>query len=224
MEPILPVVIISGLLDSLNPCAISILLLFVALLFTLKKSRKIILTFGFFYILAIYITYLFIGLGLLKVVHFFHTPHLFAKIAAWLVIILGILNIKEYFFPDLPLKIRIPFKARELASKWAYKASIPASIVLGVLVGICEFPCSGAVYLAVVGLLSVKTSFLKGTAYLLIYNVMFVLPLVLIYLLASNRRITEKMINWQEGQGRKMHLVLAGLMIGLGVFILIFYV
>ncbi len=219
-----PTVITAGLLDSLNPCAISIALLFIALMFTLQKSRSLILRIGFFYIISIFLTYFLIGLGLLKVAHIFSTPHFVAKLGAIIAIIFGILNLKEYFFPNLPLKIRMPQSARHKISEWAHKASIPAAIVVGVIVGICEFPCSGAVYLAIVGLLSVKVSFFAGVLYLLVYNVMFVLPLVLIFLLSTNRMVTEKMINWQERQGRKMHLILAALMIGLGIFILYFYV
>lgn len=223
-QVIFPTVVTAGLLDSLNPCAISVALLFIALMFTLQKSRSVILRIGFFYIVSIYITYFLIGLGLLKVAHIFSTPHFIAKAGAVVAIIFGILNIKEYFFPNLPLKIRMPQNARHKISEWAYKASVPAAIVMGIIVGVCEFPCSGAVYLAIVGLLSLKATFITGVLYLLIYNVMFVSPLVLIFLLSANRKVTETMINWQERQGRKMHLILAALMIGLGVFILIYYV
>lgn len=223
-EVIFTTVVVAGLLDSLNPCAISVALLFVAILFTLQKSRSLILRIGFVYILSIFLTYLVIGLGLFKAIHLFNTPHFFAKLGAIIAIIFGLLNLKEYFFPNLPFKIRMSFNIRRSISEWAHKASLPAAIVMGVLVDICEFPCSGSVYLAIVGLLSVKTSFFQGTAYLILYNFIFVLPLILIFLLSTNRMVVEKTINWQERQGRKMHIILAFLMIGLGVLILTYFV
>lgn len=222
-QVLLPTVLTAGFLDSLNPCAISVALLFVALLFTLKKEKNYILKIGFFYILSIYITYFLIGLGLLKTFSLFNVPYLITRIAAIITIIFGFLNIKEYFFPNLPLKIRMPVNIRHKISEWAYKASVPASLVMGFLVGIFEFPCSGSVYFAIIGLLLSEVTFFTGVIYLLLYNFMFVLPLILIFVFSTNRIITEKMINFQEKQGRKMHLVLAGLMIFLGFFMLFLY-
>jgi cytochrome c biogenesis protein CcdA len=192
-------------------------------MFTLGKDRKAILTFGLFYIASIYVTYFLLGIGLLRVFHLFGIPGLILHIGAWLAIIFGILNLKEYFFPDLPPHIRMPYAVRQRANDIAYKASIPAAIALGVLVGITEFPCSGAVYLTILAYLQAKETFLSGTLYLALYNLMFVLPLVIIYLLASNRIIVEKIINKQEQLGRKMHLILAALMIVLGAILLIWF-
>ncbi|WP_176235674.1 hypothetical protein [Candidatus Hakubella thermalkaliphila] len=55
------------------------------------------------YILAIYFTYLLIGLGILKTFLAFGPPHLMARIGAVLVILLGLINLKDYFFPVLPV-------------------------------------------------------------------------------------------------------------------------
>ena len=220
MEITLPLIITTGFLDSINPCAISLLLLYIALMYSMKKTHKTIMIFGFFYIAAIYITYFFIGLGLLRTLHLFNFPGLFASIGAWISIIFGLLNLNEYFFPNSPLKIRMPLSVRAKASEWAHKSTIPSAIVLGFLVGVSEFPCSGAVYLAILGYLRANETLLNGVLYLLIYNLMFVLPLILVYLVATNRVVTERMINFQEQSGRKMHLVLAGVMIALGVIIL----
>jgi cytochrome c biogenesis protein CcdA len=189
------------------------------MMFTLEKSRKEIFYFGLFYVVSIYLTYLFIGLGLLRAGTAF-TFNPISKIVAILVIIFGILNIKEYFWPGSKLTIRIPLRVRGLVSKYAYQATILSAIVVGVLIGIYEFPCSGAIYLAIVGLLTSKGTFWFGLPYLLIYNLMFILPLILIFILATNKITTEKFINLQEKHGRKLHLVLAVAMIILGIAIL----
>jgi cytochrome c biogenesis protein CcdA len=217
--PLLSVIIASGFVDSFNPCAISLLLIYISMMFTLQKSRKEIFAFGLFYVISIYLTYLLIGLGLLRA-GIFITGNFFAKIGAILVILFGLLNIKEYYFPNAPFSIRIPLKVRGYVSKYAYKATIASAIIVGVLIGIYEFPCSGAIYLAVVSLLSSKASFFKGLGYLLIYNFMFVLPLILIFIAATNKITTEKFINFQEKNGRKLHLFLAFFMILLGFVML----
>lgn len=217
--PLLSVVITSGLIDSFNPCAISLLLIYISMMFTFQKSRKEIFTFGFAYILSVYVTYLLIGLGLFKAGSFV-TAYPVSKIGAIFVIVFGLLNIKEYFFPNLPFSIRIPLSVRGYVSKYAHKATLASAIIVGFLIGIYEFPCSGAIYLAIVSLLSTKTSFFTGLGYLLIYNLMFVLPLVIIFALATNKITTERFINLQEKHGRKLHLFLAIFMIILGLVIL----
>lgn len=217
MEITLPLILTTGLLDSFNPCAISLLLLYIAMLYSMKKDHKTIMLFGFFYIASVYVTYYLIGLGLLKIVNTIGFPGAFKTFGAVFAILFGLLNIKEYFFPDSKWNIRIPLEVRAKASEWAHKATIPAAIVLGVLIGINEFPCSGAVYIAIITYLNKHETFFRGAGYLALYNLVFVAPLLLIYAFASNRLVTERMINLQEKLGRRMHLLLAALMIGLGI-------
>ena len=96
--PLLPFVISAGFLNSLNPCAIAILLIFIAFMFTLRKSRLTILKMGAIYIITLYLTYLAIGLGLLKVVYFFSIPNLIAKIGAYIVIAIGAWGLIDSLF------------------------------------------------------------------------------------------------------------------------------
>jgi len=189
------------------------------MMFTLQKDRKEIFYFGLTYVISIYITYLLIGLGLLRAGTLF-TSYPISKVGAVLVIFFGLMNIKEYYFPNSPFSIRIPLKIRAVVSKYAYQATIASAVIVGILIGLYEFPCSGAIYLAVISLLSSKTSFVTGFGYLLLYNLMFILPLIAIFVAATNKITTEKFINLQEKHGRKLHLFLALAMIILGVVIL----
>lgn len=222
MQITLPVVLSAGFINSLNPCAISLLLLYIALMYSMKKSRETILTFGAFYIGSLFTTYFLVGLGLMKASTFF-VPGFFIKVGAIVAIFFGLMNIKEYFFPKLPFRIRIPLKTRQLAGEWAHKATIPAAIVLGALIAVSTLPCSGAVYLATLSYLRAKETFASGVFYLLAYNLVFITPITVIYAIATNRLVTEKMINWQEKNGRKMHLVIAAVMILMGAAMLIWF-
>ena len=219
--PLFTSVIVSGLIDSFNPCAITVLLLFIGLMFSMQKSRKMILAMGFFYIVSVYISYLLIGLGVMKLTLFFGMPHFMAYLGAVISMFIGLWNLKDYFFPKFGPIIKIPISARQVISKWSHKATIFAAIVVGFLVGITEFPCSGAIYLAVIGLLSAKTTFWTGFLYLLLYNLMFVLPLIIIFVFANNRFVVEKMTFWSETKGYFMKVVLGITMIILGILIFI---
>lgn len=212
-------VIGSGLIDSINPCAITILLLFIGLMFSLQKSRRSILIMGFFYIAAVYITYFLIGLGFLKVVVLFGIVHFFAYLSVAILIIIGLINLKDYFFPNFLSKInlRISLNSRQMISGWAFQASIPAAVAVGFLVAVTEFPCSGGVYFVVLGLLAAKATFYQGFLYLLIYNLMFVLPLIIIYIVTANRLVAEKMISFWENLGRRSQLIMGLIMIALAI-------
>src|SRR3989344_3537581 len=150
---LLPLVFFSALLDSVHPCSFSILLVTIAFLLGLQMTRKKILQIGGSYVAGIFGAYLFIGLGLLKVLHLFNTPHFMGKLGAGLLIIFGILNLLNYLFPRFPIKLRLPKVAHSAMGGLLEKASFPAAFGLGLLVGICQFPCMGGPYLMVIGLL-----------------------------------------------------------------------
>jgi cytochrome c biogenesis protein CcdA len=186
-------VLINGLIDSFNPCAIGVLIFYLALILSLKVERKLFIAFGLFYILATYVTYLFIGFGIFHVIHLFGVHNFFGWIAAFLILILGLFNLKEFFWPNWKIPLLSAFFSRCRIPKWKPQITIISAVVLGFLIGICEFPCSGGVYLATISLLTVKETFWQGISYLLLYNVMFVLPLVIIFLSTGNRPVFEFM-------------------------------
>ncbi|MFQ6079528.1 MAG: cytochrome c biogenesis CcdA family protein, partial [Thermodesulfobacteriota bacterium] len=150
---LLSAVLVTGFLDGINPCAFAVLLFFIVFLFTMKKTRQSIAWMGITYITAIYLTYFLIGLGFLKAFAIGNSPHFMAKVGAILVILLGTIHLKDYFFPNLPITLRVPKVGENAIVNWAYKATFPATFGLGVLVGLCTFPCSGGIYVAVIGLL-----------------------------------------------------------------------
>src|SRR3990167_1537999 len=174
----LPLVIISSLIDSINPCAISILFLTIAFLFNLGRNRREIFKIGGVYILGIFVVYLLIGLGILQTLHLFNTPHFMAKLGALLLIAWGSINLINQFFPAFPIKLKIPSIAHHYLAKLMHRATLPAAFGLGVVVGLCEFPCTGGPYLMILGLLHDKGTYTSGLAYLLLYNLIFVSPLV----------------------------------------------
>jgi cytochrome c biogenesis protein CcdA len=220
---LLPLVIISGFLDGLNPCAFAVLIFFVAFLFTLGKVTKHIVKVGLIYILMIYLAYLLIGLGLVHAFIFSGQEHLMAKISAYLVILLGLVNIKDYFWYgkgfSLSPKINTGFY-----KKWIHKLTIPSVMLVGFLVGLCTFPCSGGIYVAIIGMLSAKTTYISGLYYILFYNFMFVLPLIITLFFLTNRRTLGYISRWEAAHKRKLKLIMGIVMISLGIAILVWFI
>ncbi|MFA4871662.1 MAG: cytochrome c biogenesis protein CcdA [Patescibacteria group bacterium] len=220
-QNLLPVVLVSGFLDGINPCAFAVLLFFIAFLFSLRRTRAAIWQMGLVYITAIYLAYLLIGFGLLKAILFTNSPHFMAQLGAWLVIGLGVINLIGQLFPRFPIKLRIPHNSKETIQKWVYKSTLPAAFILGFLVGLCTFPCSGGIYVAIIGLLAVKTTYWGGIGYLLLYNLMFVAPLIIILLLAANKVAVKHLTQWEQSESKTMRLISALTMLILGLLILI---
>ncbi|PKM92487.1 MAG: hypothetical protein CVU81_00195 [Euryarchaeota archaeon HGW-Euryarchaeota-1] len=181
-------VIIASAFDSINPCAIGVLLIFLSFL-TLSHvfSRKKILLYGMLYISAIYITYLAAGLGLLQLLRGLDLFYLIS----FQVAVIFILVVTAFFeFRDAYIAITqtgkpllaISDKVKPLLQKWMKKGTLGATIILGCLVALFELPCTGHVYLGILAKLSGVDIF-QGLLYLLVYNFIFVLPLIVILLL-----------------------------------------
>ena len=222
LSQLLPAVIVTGLLDSVNPCAFAVILLLLAFLFTLRKSRSHILKLGFVYVGMIFLVYFAIGLGILQAVRFSDDPHFVARVGAWLLIGLGVINLVEYLFPNFPIKLHMPKIAGARTNALIKQATLPTTMLAGLLVGLCTFPCSGGIYVSIITLLNAKTTLAWGVSYLALYNIMFVLPLIVILLLVSNRMAAKTWARWEREQSLKIRLWYGVIMVSLGAAMLLY--
>ncbi len=224
LEFLLPLIAVTGFIDGLNPCAFTVLLFLILFLFTIQRTRGRVFFVGGIYIAMIYLAYLLIGIGLLSAIQLSGQPHLLAKIGSIGVIILGLINIKDYFWFGKGVSLKMPSFSKQALDRWMHKATIPSAIVFGFLVGLCTFPCSGGPYVAILSLLSVTATFYEGLLYLLLYNVFFVLPLVIVLVVVSNKRVVGQIVRLEESKKRGLKLLMGIFMILLGIIILVFFV
>jgi cytochrome c biogenesis protein CcdA len=224
----LPTVIVAATVDGINPCAFTVLLLFItAMLATmqageqnLRAIRTRMLSLGGIYIAAVFLTYLGLGIGLLKTLDFFTRQHLPARFGALAAILFGLWMLKDFFLPDVGWRLQAPSQIGTMARQMAKKATIPALILGGFLIGLCTVPCSGAVYLGVLSLLALQPSALLGYGYLVLYNLIFVLPLVIILIAASARPTLNRLAHWNLQHKEWVRLALGGGVVVMGLLIL----
>jgi len=209
MNLTLPVVTFAALLDSINPCAISVLLLTIGFLISLKKSPRHITTIAGVYIIGIFITYILIGLGTLQALSFFGVSRAITKLGAAILILTGFLGLT-----GIPLGI--PGFIKPSLAKLIQRATYPAMFFLGVLVGLFEFPCTGGPYLMILALLHDKATFTTGAAYLIYYNIIFVSPLILITLTTHNSQLMTRFEAWRKTNSKTADLYSSIAMIILG--------
>lgn len=215
--PAIGTVLVSALIDSINPCAIGVLILLVSTLFVSAKGKKRLLRVGFLYIGAVFATYLLAGLGLMFA--FASIPLWIAEyisIAVGLMIVTGgIIEIKDFYWYGKGLSLSIsPAMAKKIQDK-VTNITTPGVIALGVFVSLVELPCTGGPYLAIIKILS-ESFDLVSFGLLLLYNIIFVLPLVIILLAVRTGTRLHTIKKWKQSNRAYMRLATGVLLIILG--------
>ncbi len=219
--PALPVVITTALVDSINPCAIGVLILLITTLLTLSHNRKRMLEVGVIYIVAVYITYLAAGVGLLYFIQKLNIAGPLSVIVGGLIIILGLVEIKDFWWYGKGFTLAIPAKRSEQIKKYMRHVTLPGAILLGMFVAAVELPCTGGPYLAITTFLAKIGFNMRVLGLLLFYNVIFVLPLVVILLLVFFGVKVKKIQQWKQREKRWMRLFIGLLMIILGILLIL---
>ena len=232
-ELTLPVVMGAGLIDSLNPCAFALLMVFIATMLAMMQrnpgregeweARRWLLSHGGIYIIGIFLTYLALGLGLfgsLQAAQLVSSTHFASRLAAFFALALGLKALQEVMIPEWGTVMTAHvdhMKLKGLVSK----LSFPGLFGAGMLVGLCTVPCAGSVYLGVLALLSAQNTFVEGFGYLVIYNIVFVAPLVIILGMASSPPVYRGLARWQMHKRAVLKLITSGAAITVGIFTLL---
>ena len=214
-------IVLTGLLDGINPCSIAMLLFFLSLISfkTDKKgfNRKNMIFISLSYILGIFITYLLIGLGLYKFVIYLNLSWLRHSIFIVTIILtsfLAFLNLKDYFnikhgkYENV--KTQLPQNIKHkihniLRNNNKSKVIILTTFISGVLVSLLEFFCTGQIYLPTINYMIINNiSSTKAISYLLFYNFFFVLPLIIIDIIVY---FTKTIINVSQLLVEKLHVI-----------------
>lgn len=193
----LATVVAAGLLDGVNPCAFATILFFVSYLAISRRDRKEMLLVGLAFTLGVFLTYLLVGLGamrLLALVEAMRTVGVVLySIMALGCFALAILSLRDYYLArqgklaemslNLPEAVRQRIHGRIRAGRNAFWG---ASFVSGVVVSLLELACTGQVYLPTISFV-IGVPEMRGSAilYLLVYNVLFVTPLLVVLVLAA---------------------------------------
>jgi len=176
-----PVIFGTAAIDSINPCAIGVLILLISTLIVMHNDRKKMLAVGSIYILAVYVTYFLAGIGLLLFIQKLNIAQPLSIFVGGLVIILGFIEIKDFFWYGKGISLSIAPKYVKYIEEHAKKLTVWGAIVLGAFVAAVELPCTGGPYLAITTWIAQSQVLpVKALIYLLVYNFIFVLPLIVI--------------------------------------------
>lgn len=219
----LPAVLLGGLIDGINPCAFSVLLSFVAVILgtvAITGGSPRVWRIGGIYVLGMFITYLLLGLGVIGAITPLVRMHLAVRAIGVVVVALGLWTVKDALFPAFGPPLAMPKVSYALVRRAMSWSGPWGALAAGALVGLCAVPCSGAIYVGVLALIA-AAPWADRVGYLLLYNVMFVLPLVLLLALVSNRASLNRITHWTIHRRTLSRLVLGGTTVLLGFAILL---
>lgn len=218
-----------ALADSVNPCALAVLaMVLMTILIQNPEKRKRVLFAGLAFSLSVYIGYLFYGV---IIIQFFKT---FAEILransrfiynglAILAMVLGALNIKDFFFYKKgSFATEMPIWMRPKVKKVIDRITSPAgAFIIGFLVTIFLLPCTIGPYIIASGLLS-ELGIFQSLPWLLYYNFIFVLPMLIItFLIYFGLKEVEQVAGWKDRNIRALHLIAGILLFLVGIALLI---
>jgi len=214
--PTLGTVLATSAIDSINPCAIGVLILLISIMVVYKSKREL-LFYGFVYIFFVFLTYLSAGLGIL---YFLTSVPLYLSeyisiTVGILVVAAGLIEIKDFFWYGQGITLSIPPEKAKQIHEMTKKVTLPAMIILGVFVAGVELPCTGGPYLAILIFLSQNFNFV-AFLWLILYNIIFVLPLVVILLMVYFGYKIQNLKRWKQNNRTFMRLGTGIILIFLG--------
>ena len=237
----LAMIIINGLIDGINPCAFAVIVFLISFLTIYHYDRREVILIGSSYCLAVFITYILLGLGLFNALYALRGFQTFNKyfyiVTASICIILFLLSIYDFLVYlrtknskemlltlSTNLKIRINkiigFFLR--GKKHSTVGLVLASFAVGFSVSLVEAVCTGQVYVpTIVAILKDPTLRIKAWLYLLMYNVMFILPLLSVFILCAVGIKSEGINNFFKKHLAIAKLCLSLVFLGLAIMLLL---
>jgi cytochrome c biogenesis protein CcdA/glutaredoxin len=216
----LPLVITAALVDGINPCALAVLVFLLIGMTALGHRRKALLM-GLTYSSAVFLLYLLAGIGILAGIRQSGLGNAFSMAAALIAIIAGLLSLRDALRKTSAPLLKIPARAKEHLNRYISNASVPAAFVLGILVGLFELPCTGAVYFTILSLVGNTMTFTEGIAYLIVYNLVFVLPLVMVVAAVYRGLPPSEAEEWRLRNMRRLRLVSGCVLLVIGTAMLL---
>ena len=166
------------------------------------------------------------GLGLYSAIQAAGITHTFYLVVAILAIIIGLFNLKDYLWYGKWFVMEVPLKWRS-RMKLIIKGvtSIPGAFFIGFIISLFLLPCTSGPYIVILGLLANITTRSYAIILLLIYNLIFILPMIgITFGIYWGITTTEKAEAWRTRKLKILHLI-AGiiiLLLGIGMLLSIF--
>jgi cytochrome c biogenesis protein CcdA/glutaredoxin len=213
----------AGLLDGINPCSLAVLVFFISYLAFVGRKRWEILAVGFAYTLADFIVYVLIGVGSLSFLMTLKALPLVSRVFYWLAIAAGLVlafyNLRDYFkarrgdYSGMDLQLSTAAKQRihkVIREKMGAGSLIGGAFGVGLITSVLEFACTGQVYLPTIAFVAqLSTHRMQAYEYLLLYNLMFEVPMIVTFIIAFWGVSSKRIAGWAQSSVAGVKLMTA---------------
>ena len=222
-------VIVAGLIDGVNPCAFPTLIFFISYLSFVGRQGRDLIFVGAAFTVAVFLTYFLVGIGAFHFIQSLRGFSLLSRILyiaiALLALTLGVLSFRDFIkarrgeLGEATLQLPTFLKRRihqTIRMHMRVRRFVLAALASGMIVSLLELACTGQVYLPticfVVGVPAMRA---HAILYLGLYNLMFVVPLILVFVLAYVGVSSGRLAEWTQ-----RHVAFVKLLMGLLFFAL----
>jgi cytochrome c biogenesis protein CcdA/thiol-disulfide isomerase/thioredoxin len=224
-------IVFAGLVDGLNPCAFATLVFFVSYLTISGRKGKDVLSVGVAFTLGVFLAYMLVGVGFYRALDML--GDLLTTLGRWLYaltaifcLVLAAVSFSDYLKArrgeigemtlNLPHRLRMQINAFIRKSRKS-SAFVAAAFVTGIVVSFLELACTGQVYLpTIIFVMSVPELKAQALVFLFLYNLLFVLPLVVVFILAYYGTGAKQFSSFLQQRASTVKLGMAFLFLALG--------
>ena len=229
-------ILTAGIIDGINPCAIATMIFLISFLATRKKRRGEVLVIGLTFTATVFATYLLMGIGAFKALSFLSNNAWVSTVIRWSAALLaagvGIVSLRDAVVyrttgktADITLQLPKAVKLRIhriISGNLSGGQLVAGAVVTGFLVTLLEAVCTGQVYLPTIILMTRQEGLrLTGWMYLILYNALFVLPLLVVMLLAFFGLRWERLAKTTQRHMAAIKILVALLLFSLALFIIL---
>jgi len=229
----------AGIIDGINPCAFTVIVFFISFLALQGYRKRELIAIGSAFITAVFLTYLLLGIGLFGFLYrlkgFWAITRVFNFTVGAVSVILGLLCIYDIFKFKATAKpqdmiLQLPKMLKQQIHKvigMHYRMNkrgifplLLSALVTGFLVSILEAICTGQMYLPTIAFVLKTTHFkLEAFGYLVLYNLMFIIPLFVILIFALWGVTSEQFSKFLKKHMLLVKVLMAAMFFGLGIFL-----
>jgi cytochrome c biogenesis protein CcdA len=228
----LGVVLVAGLLDSVNPCAFATLIFLVSYLRIARRSLRQTVQVCLAFVAGVFLAYFLIGLGAASVLNRIQTVHPFAEAVRWLAALLAlvvmVLSLRDGVLclrgqmAEMNLQLPNGLKSRihgMIRRGTRVRHFVIGAFVTGLVVSLLELACTGQVYAPTIVYMMNTGRAADAIGYLLVYNLAFVLPLLVILMLTCWGVGSEALTRWLQRHAAAVKFATAVLFLVLAVML-----
>ncbi len=214
-------VVVAAVVDAINPCAFAVLVLLIGAVLVAGNRRRALYA-GLAFSASIFISYYLMGVGLYSAVAAAGVTQALYVAVGVLAVLIGLFNLKDFLWYGRWFVMEVPLAWRPALKRlMGGVTSVPGAFAIGFLVSLFLLPCTSGPYIVILGLLARTATRPEALLWLVLYNAIFILPMLVITgAIYAGYTTAARVEKWRTGNLRTLHLIAGLILLALGAWML----